>query len=103
MTTYPDRGGNNPFGVNLAAADRSGTITTGGTAQVLAAATATRKNLSLQNISSGDLWINEGGTAVIGAAGSFKVPAGESYYTEYTGSLSIIGATTSQAFTAKEV
>ena len=46
--------------------NRSGTITTGGTAQVIAAANSSRKSLTIQNISNENLWVNEiGGTAAI--------------------------------------
>lgn len=88
-----------PAGTNV-----SGTITTGGTAQVLAAANAARKALYGQNISAGDLWINEtGGNAAVGAAGSYKVAAGESFSVNTNRAISIIGATTGQAFTATEL
>ena len=89
-----------------AVTDRSGTITLGGTAQQLVAANTARRYLLIQNISAGDLWINDAGTAAIGGPGSLKIVAG-GYY-EYpasfvtSGAISIIGATTAQAFTAKE-
>lgn len=83
--------------------DRSGSIATGGTAQSLAAANASRTGLKGQNISSGDLWINEiGGTAAADTAGSWKVPAGSSFSISTSRSISIVGATTGQKFTATE-
>lgn len=86
-----------------AGTDRSGTITLGGTAQQLAPANTARKSLTGQNISSADLWINEiGVTAAVGAAGSYKVAAGESFAVATNRAISIIGATTGQAFTATE-
>lgn len=84
--------------------DRSGTITTGGTAQQAAPANASRKFLLLQNVSSADLWFNLGVTAVINQP-SIKLAAGEKLpFTEFvpTDLISIIGATTGQAFTIKE-
>ena len=86
-----------------AAVNRSGTIAEGGTAQTLAAANSSRRELSGQNISSADLWINEiGGTAAADTAGSYKVPAGASFSVSTGKAVSIIGATTGQAFTATE-
>ena len=85
--------------------DRSGTITSGGNAQVLMAANTQRRGCVVQNVSSGDLWISELTTAVA-AQPSIKVPAGAEYTCSVngipTGALSIIGATTSQAFAARE-
>ena len=87
-----------------AGTDRSGSITTGGTAQQLAAANSTRSGLSGQNISSGDLWINEtGGTAAVDTAGSFKVPSGSGFEISTNQAVSVIGATTGQKFTATEL
>lgn len=87
-----------------AGTSRSGTITTGGTAQQLAAANSSRTILSVQNISSGDLWINEDGSvAVVNTAGSYKLFPGATAYIQTNEAVSIIGATTGQAFTATEV
>lgn len=87
-------------------ANRSGTITTGGTAQVLCSANPTRRGLVLQNNSTGDLWINRnGGTAILGQP-SLCIPSGSYYETPVGGNtleaVSIIGATTGQEFTAEE-
>ena len=88
-----------PSGTN-----RSGSITTGGTAQALAAANTARRALTGQNISSGDLWINEiGGTAAADTAGSFKVPAGATFSVGTNRAISVVGATTGQAWSATEV
>jgi hypothetical protein len=88
-----------------AVTDHSGTITTGGTAQGLMPANATRKYLVIQNISGGDLWFNFTTTAVLNEP-SFKLTAGSSFTMEdafvSNEALSIIGATTGQAFTAKD-
>ncbi len=86
-----------------AGTNRSGTITTGGTAQQLAAANTSRLSLTGQNISAGDLWINEtGGTAAVNGAGSYRIPAGSAFSVATNRAISIIGATTGQAFTATE-
>jgi hypothetical protein len=83
--------------------DRSGQITTGGTAQQLAAANAARISLSGQNISTGDLWINEiGGTAAADTAGSYRVAAGVSFSISTSRAVSIVGATTAQKWSATE-
>lgn len=85
--------------------DRSGAITTGGTAQVLMAANSTRRYILFQNTSIADLWINFTTTAAQ-TQPSFKIPANGSFGMENgfvsTEAISIIGATTGQAFTAKE-
>lgn len=86
-----------------ACTDRSGTITAGGTAQVLAAANPSRVFLKGQNISTSDLWINEtGGTAAVNAAGSYVIGARGTFSISTSRSISIYGATTGQAFTATE-
>lgn len=86
-----------------AGTDRSGAITTGNTAQQLAPANANRLSLTGQNISAGDLWINEiGGIAAVDTAGSYKVPAGTAFAVATNRAVSIIGATTGQKFSATE-
>ena len=85
---------------------RSGTITTGGTAQQLMASNTSRMGWALRNNSNGSLWINElGSTAIIGQP-SFEIKAGEYFESPTSGggesAISIIGATTGQAFTARE-
>lgn len=93
---------------SLIITDGSGTITTGGTAQTLFAAAAERRGYSVQNLSSGNLYINDvGGTAVTTATGaSFTLTPGSMYESPQQGrptqAISIIGATTSQAFAARE-
>ena len=77
------------------------TITAGGTAQVAIAANTNRTGYSVQNQSAGDLWVSHTGTAV--ANDTFlKLPPGATYTTPKTshpkGAVSIIGATTGQAF-----
>lgn len=86
--------------------NRSGTITTGGTAQQLMAANATRRGWSIKNQSAGSLWFNELGVTAIAGQPSFELKPGESYTSEAgvssVAAISIIGATTSQAFAARE-
>lgn len=87
-----------------AGTSRSGSITSGGAAQSLASANTSRTILSVQNISSGDLWINEdGGTAAVDTAGSYVIPPRATAYINTNEAVSIIGATTGQKFTATEV
>lgn len=85
--------------------NRSGTITTGGTAQTLAAANANRRYLFIQNLSSSELWINFT-TAAAQSQPSIRLDAGASFTMEgsfvSTELISIIGSTTGQAFSAKE-
>ena len=85
--------------------NRSGAITTGGTAQVLMASNANRIGFSVQNLSTGDLWINPLGTASA-AQPSIKLAPGV-YFESPVGygsvlSVSIFGATTGQSFSALE-
>lgn len=85
--------------------DRSGTIATGGTAQVLMAANSQRRGYWVQNVSSGDLWINALGPAVANQP-SILIPPRALYEVDAstvpTTEISIIGATTGQAFSARE-
>ena len=87
--------------------DRSGTITTGGTAQSLAAANSSRRYLLIQNsgATGDDLWFNFTTTAVQ-LQPSFKLAPGASFVMEgsfiSTEAISIIGPTTGQGWTAKE-
>lgn len=88
--------------------DISGTITTGGTAQTLTAAQVVRKGYSVQNLSSGNLYVNDvGGTAVsTGTGSSITIVPGALYESPRnqlpTRAISILGATTGQAFAARE-
>ncbi len=85
--------------------DRSGTIATGGTQQTLMAANSSRRGAAIQNNSTGDLWINSLANAVIGQP-SIKIAPGLLWEYSAVGvpltAISIIGATTSQAFSARE-
>lgn len=91
--------------VNATKTDKSGSITTGGTAQTLMASNSSRKGWEIQNTSTGDLWFNEIGSTAVQASPSFKLEAGGSAIYESavtTTAISIIGATTGQTFTARE-
>jgi hypothetical protein len=77
------------------------TITTGGVAQVAIPANPARRNFEIQNLSSGDLFINIGGTA--SATNGFLIPA-KGMYSEPAGyssnvAVSIFGASTGQLYT----
>ena len=91
--------------VQATATSRSGTITAGGTAQVLMAANAARRGFSIQNQSSGPLYFNGAGTATLDQ-NSFLLNPGDYFesspHHSGTGAVSIIGATTGQAFYARE-
>lgn len=93
--------------------DKSGTITAGGTAQVLAAAKSDRRYLMIQNLSTGVLWVNTTGTAAVGqpsialkACTVLNDGTGGAIVFEGsfipTGAVSILGATTGQPFAARE-
>jgi hypothetical protein len=87
--------------------DGSGTITLGGTAQALFSSAIPPTGFAVYNPdASYDLWINDGGTAVVNGAGSIRIVAnGGGYETPLTykpiGPVSIISATTGAKFTAK--
>lgn len=85
--------------------NKSGTITTGGTAQVAIAENSKRIGFWIQNVSAGDLYVNDVGTAAA-TGSSVKIAAGSIYESPamgcVTGDISIFGATTAQAFVARE-
>jgi hypothetical protein len=90
----------------VAPVNRSGTITTGGTAQILMSANPIRRGFDIQNNSAGDLAINvTNGTASL-TANSIIIPTGSLYESPLSGctnyAISIIGATTGQVFFASE-
>ena len=91
-------------GASGALTDVSGTITTGGTSQLLTAAVTARKYLMVQNNSTGNLGINFTGAATLANPSIVLVPGGsfimESNFVSNE-AVNIIGATTGQAFTAK--
>lgn len=85
--------------------DRSGSITTGGTAQQMMAANSSRRYLMIQNASVGALWINFTSAAVQDTP-SIQIAAGGNFILETgfvsTEAVSVIGATTGQKWAAKE-
>lgn len=87
--------------------DRSGTITTGGTAQQVMAASANRRYLFFQNVSEIDLWINYGATNAVANQPSIKVGPDGSMVLEGSSisgeRVSVFGTTTGAAYTAKEI
>ena len=91
---------------NATPTDKSGSITTGGAAQVAMAALSTRKGYFFQNVSSEVMWGSWVGTAAPSTAGSFLIsPNGIIRNTTpcETTALSIYGATTGKVFTAWEM
>ena len=85
-------------------ADRSGTITAGGTAQVVLPAWTGRHGCVIQNQSSANLWVSETAAAIAGPP-AILIPAGQQFLCMSPASgqaYSIIGATTAQAFAARE-
>jgi hypothetical protein len=85
-----------------AGTDRSGAIAAGGTAQTLAPANPSRRYLRGQNLSTGDLWLNEVGGTASAASPSYRVPAGGTFGINTNQAVSIWGATTGQAWSATE-
>ena len=77
----------------------NGTITTGGTSQVLLTA-KTRKGYWVRNLSSGSLYINRSGGAA--TTSHFEIKSGDYFETpiweNVSTAIEIIGATTGQAF-----
>jgi hypothetical protein len=84
--------------------DRSGsTSATAGTATPLAAANTARRGLNVQNISAGNIGINEiGGTAAIGSPGTYTLAAGATVNVRTNRAVSVVGSAVSQAYTATE-
>lgn len=88
-----------------AAADGSGTLATGGSAQTLFGGIVPANGFVVQNNSSGALWISDVGVATAGGAslqlaangGLFATPSGY----KPAGAVSLYGATTGQAFAAR--
>ncbi len=92
-------------GTQVTYTDKSGTVTSGGAAQTIAASNSSRTGFLIQNQSTGDLWIRDGATAAA-TQPSVLLPAGSYYEYPSTGVpttlISLFGATTGQAFAARE-
>ena len=85
--------------------DHSGSLTTGGTAQIAMNNNSKRSKWVFQNVSSDTLWLNFGTTAVQDQPSIKILSNGD--YAEESGSItpqyiSIIGPTTGDKFTLKE-
>lgn len=85
--------------------NRSGTVTAGGTAQTIAASNSNRRGFWIQNVSTSDIWISSIGTAAASQP-SIKIPPNALYempsHGVSTGAVSLFGAVTGQAFSARE-
>ena len=83
--------------------DKSGTITTGGVAQTVAAFNDARRGFWFYNVSDEDMWISEQGTAAASQP-SIKIPAGALYEFPVVpnSAISVFAATTGKAFSARE-
>lgn len=87
------------------ASDGSGTLATGGSAQMLFGGIVPENGFLVQNNSSAALWLSDVGTASAGGAsiqitangGTFATPCGY----KPAGAVSIFGATTGQAFAGR--
>lgn len=97
-----------PVTIGKQGADGSATITTGGTAQNLFSGVTPTNGYGIYNPDpANDLWVSDSTTAAANAAGSIRVPANGGYYEtppvyKPIGAVSIVGATTAQAITARK-
>lgn len=91
--------------VRSTSVDRGGTITAGGSAQQFMPANANRRGFTVQNQSTADLYVNCVATAAANQS-SLRIPAGALYesspHHSGTGACSVFGATSAQAFYARE-
>lgn len=87
-----------------AGTDRSGTTSAAaGTATQLAPANASRRRLEIHNPSAGNIGVNEiGGTAAIGAAGTYTIAPLGNFRVSTNRAISVVGSAASQAYTATE-
>lgn len=85
--------------------DYSGSVTLGGTAQVVQSAGLIRRYLLIQNISDTTMWVNFGVTAVADQP-SIQIVAGASLVFDHAfvpiGDISLMCATTGKKFVIKE-
>lgn len=98
-----------PYAVQGTLVDRSGSIGTGGASQEVAPANEARFYLFIQNISSGDLWINFGEAATtdqpsikLVANAALELSSGSTGWVPEE-VIYIVGETTGQSFVVKEV
>lgn len=97
-------GGSGSVATGVAPANRSGTITTGGVSQLLAAPKADRKGFYIRNNSASSLYIEDINGAAVTTGNSLEIKSGEYYEFPYVTltALYIIGPVTGQSFTARE-
>lgn len=83
--------------------DASGTITTGGTAQILVATNVNGQFVRIVNLAADILWVNTTGTAVANGTGSMPIIQNGSIEFPYkiTNAISGVSATTGNKFTIK--
>ena len=84
-----------------AGTDRSGSITTGGAAQNVAAANAARRGLDFQNTSDTEMRVTENGTAATATTG-YLVAGGGRFSARTNRVISVFCATTGKTFAATE-
>lgn len=97
------------FGVSVTYTDRSGTITTGNTAQQMMAANTKRRKIFIKNPATAteSLWIRFTGTAAVGGASSIELQPGDAWGEAASEgvtpqAVSVVATTTAHAFFALE-
>ena len=89
----------------VAASDGSGTVATGGSAQTLFGGIVPTNGFLVQNNSAAALWISDVGAASAGGASIQLAANGDTFATpsgyKPAGAVSLYGAVTGQAFTAR--
>ena len=87
----------------VSSASLSGQLTTGGVAQVLAAANENRQGFIIQNYSATPLYVNPEGTASDDGT-SLRIDVGMGYISDFVSgsAISIFGTVTGQKFYARE-
>lgn len=84
-----------------AGTDRSGSVTTGGTAQLIAAVNTARRGLTFQNTSDTEMRITESGSAATPTTGYLVTPGGRVNISTNR-AISMFCATTGKTFAATE-
>ncbi|GEM_PF-5675776 len=84
-----------------AGTDRSGSVTTGGTAQLIANTNANRRGLTFQNTSDTEMRITENGSAAT-ATNGYQVAPGGRISISTNRAISMFCATTGKTFAATE-
>jgi hypothetical protein len=103
LPTANDTLSTDPIHRSTGANTTSGSITTGGTGQVLSATNSQRKAFEIQNTSAGILRLMISNATIATSSNGFSVPAGGSYsfpsMVSTTQQISVWGATTGQTYT----